>query len=182
MVDNLYEEELKDIISCDEAETRQLLKAIADGDDYAKNRLVEGNLKRVLDVVGQYCQVKVPISDLIQEGNMALTMAVYNLKSEVARQLALEISEISLFTNYIDEKIKNAVDMLLEEENESEELKNSLATKINVMNEVVSRLTKELDRQPTIRELSQKMKMDEEEVKELMQMALNAANNTISQK
>ena len=113
---------------------------------------------------------------------MALTMAVYNLKSEVARQLALEISEISLFTNYIDEKIKNAVDMLLEEENESEELKNSLATKINVMNEVVSRFTKELDRQPTIRELSQKMKMDEEEVKELMQMALNAANNTISQK
>ena len=68
----VYMEELAVIPPCTEEENRELLKRVKAGDREAKNRLVEGNLKKALFFIQDYLNRGVPMADLIQEASMEL--------------------------------------------------------------------------------------------------------------
>ena len=72
----MYLGELSGIKSCDEEENNRLLSALASGDPGAGDRLIEGNLKTVLEMVRDYVGRGIPAGDLVQEANMALVVAV----------------------------------------------------------------------------------------------------------
>ena len=72
----MYLGELSGIKSCDEEENNRLLRALASGDPGARDRLIEGNLKTVLEMVRDYVGRGIPAGDLVQEANMALVVAV----------------------------------------------------------------------------------------------------------
>ena len=79
MAENFYEmylEEMELIRPLDQEEEKRVLAAAARADKEAGNRLVEGNLARALAVAKEYEGKELPISDLVQEANMALMMAV----------------------------------------------------------------------------------------------------------
>jgi len=57
-------------------EERELCRRKDAGDDRAKRLLIEANLRLVIWIARQYRHRKVPVLDLIQEGNLALTRAV----------------------------------------------------------------------------------------------------------
>ena len=63
--ENVYLEELAAIEPCSEEETRQLITEIRNGNAKARERLIEGNLKKALFFVQDYINQGVPLSDLI---------------------------------------------------------------------------------------------------------------------
>ena len=72
--ENVYLEELAAIEPCSEEETRQLITEIRNGNAKARERLIEGNLKKALFFVQDYINQGVPLSDLIQEASMELML------------------------------------------------------------------------------------------------------------
>jgi RNA polymerase sigma factor, sigma-70 family len=58
------------------AEERELFRRKEAGDERAKRILIEANLRLVIWIARQYAHHNVPMLDLIQEGNLALTRAV----------------------------------------------------------------------------------------------------------
>jgi RNA polymerase primary sigma factor len=67
------------------AQERELSRRKDAGDDRAKRLLIEANLRLVIWIARQYRQSNVPVLDLIQEGNLALTRAVERFDYRLGR-------------------------------------------------------------------------------------------------
>ena len=72
----MYLEEIEAIRPCTKEEQDQLLKKIAQGDDSARERLVEGSLGQLVELAKEYDGQGVLMGDLIQEANIALLTAL----------------------------------------------------------------------------------------------------------
>ncbi|HZQ65531.1 MAG TPA: sigma-70 family RNA polymerase sigma factor [Gaiellaceae bacterium] len=70
------------------AEERELFRRKEAGDESARRLLIEANLRLVIWVVRQYARHDVPLLDLIQEGNLALTRAVEKFDYRMGYRLA----------------------------------------------------------------------------------------------
>ena len=172
----LYEEEMEGILPCSAQETDALLIRLFAGDQEAKTRLIEGHLERVSRLAEEYREQGVAFSDLVQEGNVALMMAV-----DAARAMGLEQDEnrAAMFLAAMERGIRAAMEELIRQQGESDQAGEDLAVQINVMNEVTRRLAEEYGREATAEEVAAKMGRSVDEVKELMKMALNAVNTAI---
>ena len=71
----IYLQEIGQIPVLGEEEEKELGRRIARGDESARKRLAEGNLKLVVSLAKHYKGRGVPLLDLIQEGNMGLMHA-----------------------------------------------------------------------------------------------------------
>lgn len=69
----MYLEELEGVAEAGPEEELALLERLAAGEAEAAGRLIEGNLKRVLAYAREYEGKGLPMNDLVQEANMALT-------------------------------------------------------------------------------------------------------------
>ncbi|MDX6511999.1 MAG: polymerase primary sigma factor, partial [Gaiellaceae bacterium] len=58
------------------AEERELARRKDEGDEAAKSKLIESNLRLVMSITRNYTKAGVPLLDLIQEGNLGLIRAV----------------------------------------------------------------------------------------------------------
>src|SRR6266496_873405 len=58
------------------AEERELARLKDEGDEAAKRKLIESNLRLVMSITRNYTRAGVPLLDLIQEGNLGLIRAV----------------------------------------------------------------------------------------------------------
>src|ERR1700739_4065539 len=72
----LYVRQLGDGRLLTPAEERELARRKDMGDEAAKKRLIESNLRLVMSITRNYTKADVPLLDLIQEGNMGLIRAV----------------------------------------------------------------------------------------------------------
>lgn len=70
----VYLGELSGIEDCSVEENARLLAEIRAGSREARNRLIEGNLKRAMFFVQDYVNQGVPVSDLIQEASLELML------------------------------------------------------------------------------------------------------------
>ena len=66
----LYLNEIKSYPLLSESEEKSLLKKIASGDEAAKTRFINSNLRLVISIAGRFADSKTPFMDLIQEGNI----------------------------------------------------------------------------------------------------------------
>ncbi|WP_313073888.1 sigma-70 domain-containing protein [Lacrimispora sp.] len=161
----IYLEEMEGISPCTKEETEMLLKNIKEGNKDAKKRLVEGNLKTALSYAKEFDGKGVLLTDLVQEANMALMMAVEQYDGSPTKE------EFDRFAgDLINEYLLEAV----QEEVSAEQTAEELAARVNVLQTVSSILAKELGREATIEELADKMKMTVEEIHGIMKIALDA--------
>ena len=72
----LYVRQLGDGRLLTASEERELARRKDAGDEAAKRRLIESNLRLVMSITRNYTKADVPLLDLIQEGNMGLIRAV----------------------------------------------------------------------------------------------------------
>ena len=155
----VYMEELALIPPCTEEENRELLRKVKSGDREAKNRLVEGNLKKALFFIQDYLNRGVPMADLIQEASMEL-MGLADEGFQEGFEKLLE-SHVRMEEVIRDQK----AEMDLEEE---------MLARVNVLQEVSKRMAEELGREASLKELAERMKMTEEDVREIMKMTMDA--------
>ena len=166
MYDDFYQMYLEELVAVAEAgpeEELSLLERLAAGDVSARERLIEGNLKRVLEYAKEYDGRGLPMGDLVQEGNMALTA------------LAMEY-ESGAFQELLRERVRACIEAALEEQRMEAEIEENVAARVNVLQEVSRVMAKELGREATVEELAAKMKMTEDEIRDIMKVTLDAVN------
>lgn len=159
----MYLEELEVVAEAGPEEELSLLERLAAGDVSARERLIEGNLKRVLEYAKEYDGRGLPMGDLVQEGNMALTA------------LAMEY-ESGVFQELLRERVRACIEAALEEQRMEAEIEENVAARVNVLQEVSRVMAKELGREATVEELAAKMKMTEDEIRDIMKVTLDAVN------
>ncbi len=159
--ENVYLEELAAIEPCSEEETRQLIAKIRNGDAKARERLIEGNLKKALFFVQDYINQGVPLSDLIQEASMELML------------LADEGFEGS-FETLLESRIRVRLEEVVKEQKSEADIEEEMLARVNVLQEVSKTMAEQLGREATLAELAERMKMTEDEVREIMKVTMDA--------
>lgn len=175
----LYLDEIEAIPSCDKAENGLLAVSLATGDEMAKKRLVEGNLKVALACAKDFINKGITVNDLIQEANMALILAVESYgELAAARMTEMRGQEAHLeegvFEQYLEMKIKKALEDAVKARNGEVQVEDKLVARVNVLKDISQSMAEELGREATVEELAERLKMDEEEVKDIMKLTLDA--------
>ena len=70
------------------AEERELARRKDEGDEEAKRKLIESNLRLVMSITRMYTKASVPLLDLIQEGNLGLIRAVEKFDYKLGYKLS----------------------------------------------------------------------------------------------
>lgn len=160
----MYLKELQQITPCTEEEQELLLRRLLSGDLTVCQRLIEGNLFRVLKAAEEFPDCGVLLSDLVQEGNMALTLAVGDYSD----------GNCGDFETYIESEIRRGMQAAVEEQGRSDQTAKRVLDRVELLNAVSESMAKELGREATVAELAERMQMTEDEVKDIMKMALDA--------
>lgn len=157
----VYMEEIAAITPCSEEENKTLLIEIKNGNTAVRNRLIEGNLKRALLLVSEFINRGVAMVDLIQEASIELML------------LADEGFEDG-FEKLLESRIRVRLEEVVKENEDVRTVEDEVLARVNVLQEVSKRMAEELGREATLEELSARMKMSEEEVKEIMKVTMDA--------
>lgn len=157
----LYLEEIAAIRPMDAEEETQLLTRFNDGDTTVRSRLMEGYLPFLAEIAKTYENQGLPLGDLVQEANVALIMAVDQYQEGDLKEQVKSLAE---------EMIKAA----LEEQGLEVKVEEEMLARVNVLKEVSKRMAEELGREATVTELAEKMKMTEDEIKDIMKLTLDA--------
>ena len=159
----VYMEEIAAIPPCSEAENEKLLGEIRNGNKAARERLIEGNLKNALFFVQDYINKGVPMADLIQEASMELMM------------LADEGFEGS-FEKLLESRIRVRMEEIINDQKKEADIEEEMLARVNVLQEVSKSMAEELGREAKLSELAERMKMTEDEVREIMKVTKDALN------
>ena len=158
----MYLEDLNSIPTVTEEEEEKLFLLAAAGDDASKNRLVEIYLRMVCDVAHTYSYGGVSQNDLIQEGNVALMLAIHDL----------EIMEgLEEYRTYVYDAVRKAMEEALTEQQDFRDLDEKIAERVNHLNESVKNLEQELEHKVSIGALSAYLEMPVEEIRDILRMA-----------
>ena len=157
----VYMEEIAAIPPCSEAENAKLLGEIRNGNKAARERLIEGNLKNALFFVQDYINKGVPMADLIQEARLELMM------------LADEGFEGS-FEKLLESRIRVRMEEIINDQKKEADIEEEMLARVNVLQEVSKSMAEELGREAKLSELAERMKMTEDEVREIMKVTMDA--------
>lgn len=157
----VYMEEIAAIPPCSEEENEKLLGEIRSGNREARERLIEGNLKNALFFVQDYINKGVPMADLIQEASMELMM------------LADEGFEGS-FEKLLESRIRVRMEEIINDQKKETDIEEEMLARVNVLQEVSKSMAEELGREAKLSELAERMKMTEDEVREIMKVTMDA--------
>ena len=164
----MYLEEIKEIKSCDEAENQRLLRQIKGGDERAKDRLIEGNLRLALKLVQEYVNRGVATGDLVQEANIALVMAVEELAVAGLK------GEPGEFEEFLKGWVRTALQEVARRQDEEANAQREMLELVNALEDTSKTLAQELGREATVEELAGRMRLTVDDVKEIMKMAMDA--------
>ncbi len=164
-VDDPVKMYLKDIgkvqlLSADEE--KDLAKRVMQGDEYAKKRLCEANLRLVVSVAKKYVG-KTPMSflDLIQEGNMGLLRAVDKF----------DYTKGFKFSTYATWWIRQAITRAMADQSRTIRIPVHMVETINKYGKVSRSLMQKLGREPTLEEIAKEMGLTVAKVVEIQRTA-----------
>lgn len=141
-------------------EEKDLARKMAQGDEKAKNKLIESNLKLVVYVAKRHIIKGISILDLIQEGNIGLMKAVEKFNPEFGNK----------FATYATWWIRQAITRAIADQAKLIRLPVHMVEKLNKLTIIQRNLTKELNREPTIKELAKEMNISVAEVSDLIKL------------
>ena len=162
----MYLKEIGKVPLLSAEEEIDLAKRMADGDEEAKKRLAEANLRLVVSIAKRYVGRGMLFLDLIQEGNLGLIKAVEKFDYQKGFK----------FSTYATWWIRQAITRAIADQARTIRIPVHMVETINKMSKMQRKLTLELGYEPSVAELSEALGMSEDKVMEIMQIAREPAS------
>ena len=139
----------------------ELAKKMADGDEYARKRLTEANLRLVVSIAKRYAGRGMQFLDLIQEGNLGLIKAVEKF----------DYTKGFKFSTYATWWIRQAITRAIADQARTIRIPVHMVETINKVKKVSSQLLHQNGHEPSAEEIADELGMTPEKVREILRVA-----------
>lgn len=157
----MYLKEIGRVPLLSAAEEIELAKRIEDGDEEAKRRLAEANLRLVVSIAKRYVGRGMLFLDLIQEGNLGLIKAVEKFDYRKGYK----------FSTYATWWIRQAITRAIADQARTIRIPVHMVETINKLIRISRQLLQELGREPSAEEIAAEMDLTAEKVREIQKIA-----------
>ena len=150
----MYLKEIGQVKLLSAEEEVELAKRVAEGDQYAKNKLTEANLRLVVSIAKKYSGRGLHILDLIQEGNTGLIRAVDKFDWQKGNK----------FSTYATWWIRQAITRAIADQARTIRVPVHMVEVINKATRCNRKLVQELGREPTVEEIAAELNLPVEKI------------------
>ena len=150
----MYLKEIGQIPLLTAEEEQELAKRVVDGDQAAKNKLTEANLRLVVSIAKKYSGRGLHILDLIQEGNTGLIRAVDKF----------DYTKGNKFSTYATWWIRQAITRAIADQARTIRVPVHMVEVINKATRCNRKLVQELGREPTLEEIADELNLPIEKI------------------
>ena len=157
----IYLKEIGRVPLLSNEEEQELARRMAEGDEDARAKLSEANLRLVVSIAKRYAGRGMMFLDLIQEGNMGLIKAVEKF----------DYSKGYKFSTYATWWIRQAITRAIADQARTIRIPVHMVETINKVMRVERQLLQEVGRQPKPEEVAQEMGMSVEKIREVLKIA-----------
>ena len=157
----MYLKEIGKISLLTAEEEIELAKRMAEGDEDAKRRMAEANLRLVVSIAKRYVGRGMQFLDLIQEGNLGLIKAVEKF----------DYTKGYKFSTYATWWIRQAITRAIADQARTIRIPVHMVETINKVMRISRQLLQELGHDPTPEEIAEEMNMPVEKVRDILKIA-----------
>ena len=141
-------------------EEQNLAARVEKGDDKARDQMIEANLRLVVNIGKRYLNRGLPLADIIEEGNLGLMRAVEKF----------DYTKGFRFSTYASWWIRQSIERAIINQTKTIRLPVHVAEHINKFLSTSEMLIQELGREPSLKEIADKLNIPSEDVEDLKKL------------